>query len=191
MTPGLSGAFGSWRSALSRCVDPTNGQYKDYGGRGITMCERWLDYRNFLADMGERPSGLSLDRINNNGGYEPGNCRWATRAQQARNTRRNVLINGVHQVDVARAAGLADGTVMRRLKAGREVSAPAFTYLARKVTDQMRSFVADRPNEKQIVLARQLGVSHTTIQNIRAALLARDHLAQMQNVDQLERMDDE
>lgn len=75
----------SWTSAKSRCFNPNAAGYASYGGRGITVCARWLDFANFLADMGERPEGTSLDRIDGTKGYEPGNCRWATRAQQSRN----------------------------------------------------------------------------------------------------------
>jgi hypothetical protein len=73
---------------LARCNNPKRDKYKDYGGRGITVCERWLEFENFLEDMGERPEGKTLDRYpNKNGNYEPGNCRWATHSQQMRNRR--------------------------------------------------------------------------------------------------------
>lgn len=73
----------SWSAMWGRCTDPRNASYPSYGGRGITVCERWGDFLNFLADMGRRPSlNHSLDRRNADGHYEPGNVRWATRAQQ-------------------------------------------------------------------------------------------------------------
>jgi hypothetical protein len=79
----------SWISMKQRTTNPNYSEWKSYGGRGITVCERWLKFENFLEDMGERPEGTSLDRINVNGNYEPGTCRWATASQQQRNKRCN------------------------------------------------------------------------------------------------------
>lgn len=74
---------------LQRCRNPRNRRFKDYGGRGITVCERWLSFDNFLADMGEPPLGLTIERRDNDKGYEPGNCYWATYKVQANNQRRS------------------------------------------------------------------------------------------------------
>lgn len=76
-----------------RCDNPNNLKYADYGGRGIGVCDRWRDFENFLADMGERPPGTSLDRIDNDRGYAPGNCRWATRRDQMANQRRSFRVS--------------------------------------------------------------------------------------------------
>lgn len=83
-------AYSSWKSMRQRCTNPNAAGYRYYGGRGIKVCARWLNsFENFLADMGARPAGKSLDRFpNQNGDYEPGNCRWATKAQQSANQRR-------------------------------------------------------------------------------------------------------
>ena len=85
--------YHAWIDMKHRCFNPNNKQYLDYGGRGITVCDRWLNLDNFLADMGTKPSPKhSLDRIDNNGDYSPKNCKWSTRVEQNNNTRYNRLI---------------------------------------------------------------------------------------------------
>ncbi len=85
--------YRAWSSAKRRCYDPKNKFFWNYGGRGIRMCDEWReDFLVFLRDMGACPDGLTLDRLNGDGNYEPGNCRWATRLEQQRNTRRNRML---------------------------------------------------------------------------------------------------
>lgn len=108
----------AWRSMINRCR-----RCKDYFDRGITVCERWLTFANFLADMGERKrKKLTIDRIDNDRGYEPGNCRWATSYVQCRNKRSNVwiTINGRKRIltDWRRAVGMSIGTYYGRTKRG-------------------------------------------------------------------------
>lgn len=83
--------YKAWSGMKQRCYSPRCRSYRNYGARGITVCDRWRDsFENFLADMGRKPAAnLSIDRIDNDGNYEPGNCRWATWTQQANNTRRS------------------------------------------------------------------------------------------------------
>lgn len=119
--------YRSWYSMKSRCCNPTDRGYSDYGGRGIEVCGRWHRFENFLADMGERPAGTSLDRFpDNNGNYEPGNCRWATPVQQHRNTRYNVnlTIDGKTRcvAEWSQISGIGATCIHLRLKRGWEAS---------------------------------------------------------------------
>lgn len=108
---------------LSRCTNPQATGFANYGGRGIRVCDRWReDFRNFLADMGERPSGTTLDRIDVNGDYTPGNCRWADRTTQNRNARQVIRVNYAGRewklVELAEACGIPLARLHARLRSG-------------------------------------------------------------------------
>ncbi len=117
---GLHGtpAYKSWMSMLNRCNNPNAEQYPRYGGRGIKVCERWQDFRNFYADMGERPRGTTLERRRPNEDYSPDNCEWATPVQQGRTRTNNVFIehDGRRMIisDWAKITGLKENTIKKR-----------------------------------------------------------------------------
>jgi len=92
-----SPTYNSWLCMKSRCLYKKDKEYKNYGGRGITLCGRWMTFDNFLADMGIRPQDKTLDRIDTNGNYEPVNCRWANRKQQCLNRRPHSAVHREHQ----------------------------------------------------------------------------------------------
>jgi hypothetical protein len=104
-----------WSNMRSRCSNPRQRSYASYGGRGITVCERWQTFENFLADMGAQPAGLTIDRIDVNGSYEPGNCRWASQEVQDNNKRTTVYVvlddRRMSMSQAAAAVGCSPGRV--------------------------------------------------------------------------------
>lgn len=119
---GTSPTYSSWYGMIQRCTNPNRRYYHRYGGRGITVCERWLDFRNFLADMGVKPEGMSLDRVDNDGNYTPENCRWSNQATQMNNSTRAIWleIDGVRKpLSVwCSTVAIPPTVVRRRLKRG-------------------------------------------------------------------------
>ena len=113
----------AWKNMKQRCLNPNNKRYSDYGGRGITICDRWLNLDNFLADMGSRPTAKhSLDRIDNDGDYQKDNCKWSTRVEQENNKRSNRLITiGCVALTIAqweKKMGFNKNIILDRLRAG-------------------------------------------------------------------------
>jgi hypothetical protein len=115
--------YHTWQAMKDRCLNPNNSGFQGYGGRGIIVCERWRQsFENFLSDMGSCPVGLTLERKNNNGNYEPGNCKWATRKEQSSNTRwnRQITFNGQTKTlsQWSRLLGISCEGLYLRLKRG-------------------------------------------------------------------------
>ncbi len=146
LTHGLTYApeYTVWASMIQRCTNPNENAYRDYGGRGIAVCERWLKFEHFYADMGPRPSPKHMiDRINTNGNYEPGNCRWVTRKEQNRNKRNTLWIEyrGERKTlaDWADSLNVSWDLLWNRLKAGWSVE--------RAFTERVHP---NRPNPKRM-----------------------------------------
>jgi hypothetical protein len=108
----------AWAAMKNRCDNPRNAGWKNYGGRGIKVCEEWRAFEAFFRDMGPRPPGTELDRINVNGNYEPGNCRWTDELTQQNNRRKHHRIAGRNASQHARALGLTNDAIYRRIKRG-------------------------------------------------------------------------
>lgn len=119
---GSSPTYSTWCAMKERCLNPDSDQYKNYGGRGIGIWLPWLVFANFLDDMGERPSGKTLDRIDVNGDYDPCNCKWSSSSEQSRNKRNSVKTEFrgsiVNLVDISKITGAPVTTVYRRYNQG-------------------------------------------------------------------------
>lgn len=118
--------YSVWRDMVTRCNNPSNSRWKDYGGRGITVCSRWLNFSLFLEDMGEAPEGMSLERIDNNQGYALQNCKWATSIEQASNRRTNKFLEFQGQIKTvsqwARDLNISISALNNRLRLGWDIS---------------------------------------------------------------------
>jgi hypothetical protein len=113
----------AWQNMKKRCLIPSHPSFHHYGGRGITVCDRWIDsFKNFYADMGPRPEGKTLERCNNSEGYSPENCCWDTRKRQARNTRSTKYVQYLGQEvslsEAAELSGINKGTLRHRMRKG-------------------------------------------------------------------------
>lgn len=155
---GLEGTptYSAWLAIKQRCYNPNNTRYMHYGGRGIHMCERWKDFRNFVSDMGLRPAAkLTIERKDNDGHYEPGNCRWATYHDQSRNYSRNINItfNGKTQClrDWSTETGIKYMTLLFRLRWGW----PVERALCEPPKTKNRDYYAHKKDQASTLVARR------------------------------------
>lgn len=110
--------YTTWVGMWTRCTNPKYSLFRRYGGRGIKVCERWRKFENFLADMGPKPKGMSIGRIDNDGDYEPSNCCWETPLQQSNNTRRSVRVAGKTIRELSESSGIKKATLYYRRRLG-------------------------------------------------------------------------
>lgn len=141
---GRSRVYNSWAKMKARCLNPKIDCWAYYGGRGITVCERWMEFDKFYEDMGDRPMGTTLDRINTNLGYFKENCRWSTRKEQMHNTRRNKWIEyGGLRLTISQWAihlKYSRNALMTRLKSGWSMEKIVNTPIAYRKPRQDRQF---------------------------------------------------
>jgi len=145
---------------IARTTNPQCKDWKYYGGRGIIVCDRWRDsFEDFLADMGERPAGLTIERIDNDGNYEPGNCRWATRAEQNANTR-GISEEGMRNI--------------MRANVGKKLSQAHIELLRRPKSDECRRKISEKAKARAVTPE---GMAHLTNIN-RISLLNRTQISE-------------
>lgn len=148
--------YSVWQSMRRRCRNPRAKQFDDYGGRGISICPEWDSFSQFVADMGPRPDGYSLDRIDNDGGYSPDNCRWSPRVEQQRNQRRTlkVTIEGKQYLvsELRHLTGLKNETIIDRANKGMNYE---------QVTRKTRyTFTGGVRRAVEVRVANQLAATH-------------------------------
>lgn len=144
-THGLMGtrAHACWKSMKARCLNPLETGYKYWGGRGITICEKWLTFEGFFEDMGEAPEGMTIGRRDNDGNYEPGNCRWETQVQQQRNRRSNRRLSWRGETlcvsEWSERLGISRRTIQSRLADGWDTERSLATPARRKARSSPRA----------------------------------------------------
>lgn len=143
----FSPEYNSWCGMIQRCTNPNSHKYSTYGGRGISVCERWLNsFENFYVDMGPKPGAeYTIDRENNNGHYEPNNCRWATKMEQSSNRSNNILIEGFDGVkttlsQAARDNGLSFCTLKYRLNKGMTINKALTTPIDKSKQGSLKKY---------------------------------------------------
>lgn len=161
-THGLSKSseYRIWQGIKQRCENPTRDAYAYYGGRGIAMCERWQNFSVFYADMGPRPTMQhTIDRIDPNGPYSPDNCRWATRLDQQRNTRRTRCIDGMPVSELEERSVVGRDTILKRMRRGLSLEQAMTLYahhpdtLTRK-TSRFAGVSWDKERQKWLATAK-------------------------------------
>ncbi len=157
--------YGAWAGMIGRCHNSNHSSFSQYGARGIVVCERWRTFSNFLQDMGERPTGHTLDRIDSTGPYAPDNCRWATPKEQ----RANYSADGVER----QRRGASEGARRRwdeyRAMRGPKPPKRKYTRLTKKQVIEIRQIGRSMTI---VTLGKMFGVSHRTIS---AVLLGQSH----------------
>lgn len=146
--------YGIWMNMKQRCGNASHNSFKNYGGRGISVCERWKVFANFYTDMGARPKNLTLERCDNNQGYCPENCKWATRAEQRRNSRNLHLLthDGVTRcvADWESEKGFKPHTIHMRLKLGWSIAEAVETPLLRQKNGHIRKPQCTLPTKQEL-----------------------------------------
>lgn len=162
--------YAIWLGILSRCRNKNNIYYNYYGGRGITVCDRWLKFENFLKDMGDRPNGMSIDRIDVNGNYEKSNCRWATWKEQANNKRTNTFLTFNNKTQTlamwANETGINAETIAYRLKNKWTIDSALTTAVRGSVDSPLSTHVTYQGEIFSLTeLAEKYGLNRGTLSN--------------------------
>ena len=179
-----SRTYKSWHSMKMRCNNPNSSGWELYGGRGVSICNRWLEsFENFYADMGDRPENTSLDRINPNGNYEPSNCRWATPKQQSRNSRNTVKVQWKGEerllVELCEELGIDVRRTYSRIHRGVPINEAVSTELFYGVSPHKNDHILEFHGEKKRIVdwARETGIKAVTLYSrIRAGWSIEDAL---------------
>lgn len=162
--------YRAWHAMWQRCSNPKNVRYSDYGGRGITVCDQWKSFEAFYSDMGDKPSpDHSIDRMDNERGYEPGNCKWSTRSEQQRNKRKpraaNIARGADHWTNKDRERARRIGANNIRNSHG-SLEKNSNSKMTMATAKQMRDAFAEDPSLTMVDLGRQFGVGRETARKV-------------------------